>query len=651
MTTYTNVFSNSTVPPSEYSYRAVALTADVTLGWPENTTGTDVAAPLMAVTATGGSWAITLPAANEVSTGRELLIRNVGATSFSVKDNAGGAIVTVAAGEAKYVYLASNSSAAGTWSSFTYGTGTSGADSAALAGYGLASISNTLNGSLGTTTVSTARTVSSTDRAQLLAYTGGTLTWYLPDHATLSNGFYTCINNAGTGTLTLDAGTASSTIDGAATKSVQPGESLFVCCDDASGWYSVGYGRSNTFVYTQLVVDVSVGGTSAITVTSAQATNKLWYFYNTASGSRTVNIPAVASVYFVRVGAIGAGHTLTFTTGSGSAVTIAANLAYTIYCDGTNVVNATSATAATSVSLDDGSASSPALAYTLDTDTGMYRPGSNQFGVAAGGSMAAIFSSSASPTFAQPVSVANGGTGVATLTGIVKASGTSAFSAAVSGTDFKTINSTSILGSGNITTGSGDVVGPSSSVDSEIALFDSTTGKLIKRATTTGIVKATSGVIAAATAGTDYLAPPSGTAILKANSGGALANATAGTDYAKPDTVSSWTATQTFKGVTDTVYTITDGAAFEIDPANGSIQVVTLGASRTPAATNFASGQCVLLGIDDGSGFSITWTTVNPTWVKAGGTASAPTLATTGYTWVLLWKVGSTIYATEVGKP
>ena len=61
-----------------------------------------------------------------------------------------------------------------------------------------------------------------------------------------------------------------------------------------------------------------------------------------------------------------------------------------------------------------------------------------------------------------------------------------------------------------------------SSVDSEIALWSSTTGAVLKRATITGIVKATSGVASAATAGTDYLAPPSGTAILKANSGGAL---------------------------------------------------------------------------------------------------------------------------------
>ena len=122
-------------------------------------------------------------------------------------------------------------------------------------------------------------------------------------------------------------------------------------------------------------------------------------------------------------------------------------------------------------------------------------------------------------------------------------------------------------------------------------------------------------------------------------------------DTAKLDVAQSWTAQQTFKELKDTVHTISDGAGFEIDPANGSIQIVTLGASRTPAATNFEAGQIVLLGVDDGTAYTITWTTVNPTWVKAGGTASAPTLATTGYTWILFWKVGSTIYGTEVGQP
>lgn len=57
--------------------------------------------------------------------------------------------------------------------------------------------------------------------------------------------------------------------------------------------------------------------------------------------------------------------------------------------------------------------------------------------------------------------------------------------------------------------GTGDVVGPAASIDSEIVLFDSTTGKLVKRASNTGILKAASGVIATATAGTDYYAPGS----------------------------------------------------------------------------------------------------------------------------------------------
>ncbi len=73
-------------------------------------------------------------------------------------------------------------------------------------------------------------------------------------------------------------------------------------------------------------------------------------------------------------------------------------------------------------------------------------------------------------------------------------------------------------GQGNFTipAGAGDVVGPSSSVDSEIALFNSTTGKLIKRATTTGLLKATSGVLSAAVVGTDYSVP---TASINAQTG------------------------------------------------------------------------------------------------------------------------------------
>jgi hypothetical protein len=98
--------------------------------------------------------------------------------------------------------------------------------------------------------------------------------------------------------------------------------------------------------------------------------------------------------------------------------------------------------------------------------------------------------------------------------------------------------------------------------------------------------------------------------------------------------------------VLEDIHTITDGAGFQIDPGNGSIQQVTLGADRTPAATNFANGEGILLMVNDGTARTITWTTVGVVWI--GG--SAPTLATTGWTHIVLYKVGGTIYGKHVGN-
>lgn len=95
----------------------------------------------------------------------------------------------------------------------------------------------------------------------------------------------------------------------------------------------------------------------------------------------------------------------------------------------------------------------------------------------------------------------------------------------------------------------------------------------------------------------------------------------------------------------DTVFTITDGASVDINPANGGIQLWTLGANRTPTATSFAAGQSVTLMIDDGTAYAVTWTTIGVKWV--GG--SAPTLPTTGYGVIELWKVGTSVYGAYVG--
>ncbi len=89
-------------------------------------------------------------------------------------------------------------------------------------------------------------------------------------------------------------------------------------------------------------------------------------------------------------------------------------------------------------------------------------------------------------------------------------------------------------------------------------------------------------------------------------------------------------------GITETVYTL---SGTSLDPANGTVQTKTLGANTT-FTDALASGQSIILGIDDGSAYTVTWPTI--TWTT--NPASAPTLATSGYTWVVLWKVGSTLY-------
>lgn len=106
-------------------------------------------------------------------------------------------------------------------------------------------------------------------------------------------------------------------------------------------------------------------------------------------------------------------------------------------------------------------------------------------------------------------------------------------------------------------------------------------------------------------------------------------------------------------GYTETVYSVVDAAGVPLSPFNGSIQTWTLGASRTPTAGPWLAGQSMTLMIDDGTAYTITWTSVTwggtgVIWTTNGG--SAPTLATSGYTTIVLWKVGTQVYGARVGN-
>ena len=114
----------------------------------------------------------------------------------------------------------------------------------------------------------------------------------------------------------------------------------------------------------------------------------------------------------------------------------------------------------------------------------------------------------------------------------------------------------------------------------------------------------------------------------------------------KKTTVGGLFTSPVFTGTpTEDVFTITDGAAVTIDPADGSTQLWTLGANRTPNLSSITAGKAVRLGINDGTARTLTLTGV--TWRNNQG--AAPALKTTGFTWILIENVGGTLYADLLG--
>jgi hypothetical protein len=98
-----------------------------------------------------------------------------------------------------------------------------------------------------------------------------------------------------------------------------------------------------------------------------------------------------------------------------------------------------------------------------------------------------------------------------------------------------------------------------------------------------------------------------------------------------------------YKGIIETVFALS-GTTPALDPVNGTIQTWTLSGNSSPT-DSLVAGESITLMIDDGSAFTITWPSV--TWKTNAG--SAPTLNTTGFTVIVLWKVGSTLYGARVG--
>ena len=389
---YVSPFTGDVIQPTDVSFRAVTLAANIQLEWPINGTATnDYVARIMQVTATSAGLSMWMPPANQTSVGNDILIRNVGATSFTVKDYAGtNTIITVAAGEAKYIYITANPNEQGTWGIIAFGTGSSSADSATLAGYGLLAITSTLNQSHPVISFSSPYTAIDSDRAQMYAWTGGAGTLTLTAASTLGNNWFMFLRNAGTGTLTV-AGSGGNTINGSSSVLFQPDDSAIIVCT-GSTFYTVGLGKSTQFAFTQLTKAVTTG---SYTLTAAEASNVIQKYTGALTGNVTIVIPATVQVYYI-VNATTGVYTITITTGGGGTTAVlSTNTQATLVCDSVNLYNANTILAGSSaISLQNGSVTNPSLTFASETNTGVYRAASGQFNTAILGVLVSTLSAS-----------------------------------------------------------------------------------------------------------------------------------------------------------------------------------------------------------------------------------------------------------------
>jgi len=327
-----------------------------------------------------------LAPATEVSTGQTVLFRNLGANDFTVVDNSGNTIVSVSSGIAQYIYLTDNSTIDGTWESVQLGAGTSAANAASLAGYGLNAVNTTLNTVTPVVTFSSDFYLTPIGQSKLYVWTGGAGTITLPSASSLNSGWFFVLKNDGTGILNV-ALTGLDTIDGNVSAQLQIDESL-VIVSSGSDWFSYAYGQSSQFFFTQLVKNVT-GGT--VVLTSSEATSIIQEYIGVLVSNCTVVLPPTVQLYSFQNKTTGS-FTLTFTTGvmGGTTINLPQNQTIIAICDGTNVYNAQTSTSSfiNALTLGDGSDTAPSLSFLSDATTGLYLAASGQLGFAISGSSA-----------------------------------------------------------------------------------------------------------------------------------------------------------------------------------------------------------------------------------------------------------------------
>jgi hypothetical protein len=235
--------------------------------------------------------------------------------------------------------------------------------------------------------------------------------------------------------------------------------------------------------------------------------------------------------------------------------------------------------------------------------------------------------------------VANGGTGVTSLTAnnVLLGNGTSQLQVVAPGT------------SGNVLTSNGTTWTSAAGTAGDVTLNGTQT---LTNKTISADNNTLSGIAASSFVLSNGSGNIDGAAAQKAIPSGTVVGTTDTQTLTNKTLTSPTLTTATATGITlndgytEEVFAVS-GTTPALSPTDGSIQTWTLSGNSTPTAGTWAAGQSITLMVDDGTARTITWTSLAVTWETGNG--NPPTLATTGYTVITLWKVSTTIYGAAVG--
>ena len=311
------------------------------LQWPreQQIEGVNVVADWMDIDASAPSINIDMPAATNTSTGNKVTFNNIGSNTFTVRDDTGGTIQSVAPGEQWILILRDNTTAAGLWRTSQLGATVSVASAGALAGAGIKAITTTLNQKIDSDVeAATPFTAVDGDRAKCLIYTAGAGTCNLPSPGAVGNDWFFMLRNSGSGTLNVLP--PSGVIDGGASINLDPEDSAFIFTD-GTDFFTVGLSTGSTIAFD--FISLAVPGSGDFVLSGANLDRISYRFTGVLTGNRRIVVPNTTQQYWVDNQTTGA-FTLEIDTAAGAGQVVIQGESVILYCDATDVINATSAT-------------------------------------------------------------------------------------------------------------------------------------------------------------------------------------------------------------------------------------------------------------------------------------------------------------------